>query len=151
MAFGKTKDVAIKFVNATGQTVSIAREGHRVKNPGLGGDGWGDLVLGVSINVLPNGGSRTVVQDLNVNSDDDIQFEMIKRQHARNTIYPYNKSAIDDLTVNDTLNLTTVRSAQSMLNSNQAEPFSMVKVPSNSTIASDGGAPGAAPGVTTSG
>ncbi|MCE9519363.1 MAG: hypothetical protein K8R87_07410 [Verrucomicrobia bacterium] len=60
---------------------------------------------------------------------DDIQFEMIKREHTRNTIYPNNKAAIDDLTVNDTLNLTTVRSAQSMLNSNQAEPFSMVKVP----------------------
>ena len=76
MAFGKTKDVAIKFVNATGQTVSIAREGHRVKNPGFGGDGWGNFVLGGSINDLPNGGSRTVVQDLNVNSDDDIQFEI---------------------------------------------------------------------------
>ena len=34
MVFGQTKDVAIKFVNSTGLTVSIAREGHRVKNPG---------------------------------------------------------------------------------------------------------------------
>jgi len=75
MAFGQTKDMAIKFVNSTGLTISIPREGHRVKNPG-GLEGWNNLTLGGSINNLSPGASRTVVQTLNVKADDDIQFEI---------------------------------------------------------------------------
>lgn len=76
MVFGQTKDVAIKFVNSTGLTISIAREGHRVKNPGGGLEGWNTLNLGGSINNLAPGGSRTLVQNLSVKADDDIQFEI---------------------------------------------------------------------------
>ena len=75
MAFGQTKDMAVKFVNGTGLTISIPREGHRVKNPG-GLEGWNNLTLGGSINNLEPGESRTVVQTLNVKADDDIQFEI---------------------------------------------------------------------------
>jgi hypothetical protein len=75
MVFGETKDMAIKFVNSTGLTISIPREGHRVKNPG-GLEGWNDMTLGGSINNLAPGAARTVVQNLNVKADDDIEFEI---------------------------------------------------------------------------
>jgi len=54
---------------------------------------------------------------------DDIQFEMIVRAHSRNTIYPNNKSAIDQLGTADSLNLGTVDRAKLVLNRNQGQPF----------------------------
>jgi hypothetical protein len=75
MAFGQTKDCSLKFVNSTGMTINIPREGHRVKNPG-GLEGWNKMELGTAINGLAPGDDRTVTQDLNIKDVDDAQFEI---------------------------------------------------------------------------
>ena len=75
MAFGQTKDCSLKFVNNTGMTVNISREGHRVKNPG-GLEGWNQLQLGTAINNLAPGDDRTVTQNLSIKSVDDAEFEI---------------------------------------------------------------------------
>ena len=72
---GQTKDCAIKFVNKTGMTINIPREGHRVKNPG-GLEGWNELTLGTAIDSLAANDDRTVTQDLNIKSVDDAEFEI---------------------------------------------------------------------------
>ena len=75
MAFGQTKDCSLKFVNSTGMTINIPREGHRVKNPG-GLEGWNKMELGTAINSLTPGDDRTVTQDLNIKSMRDASFEI---------------------------------------------------------------------------
>jgi hypothetical protein len=72
---GQTKDCAIKFVNKTGMTIHIPREGHRVKNPG-GLEGWNKLTLGTAIDSLAANDDRTVTQDLNIKAVDDAEFEI---------------------------------------------------------------------------
>lgn len=72
---GQTKDCALKFVNKTGMTINIPREGHRVKNPG-GLEGWNQLTLGTAIDGLPANDDRTVTQDLSIKSVDDAEFEI---------------------------------------------------------------------------
>lgn len=73
--FGETKDCALKFVNKTGKTINIPREGHRVKNPG-GLEGWNALSLGTAIDALAANADRTVTQDLNIKAVDDAEFEI---------------------------------------------------------------------------
>src|SRR5262245_19075482 len=73
--FGQTKDCAIQFVNRTGMTINIPREGHRVKNPG-GLEGWKALTLGTAIDGLRANDDRTVTQDLTIKSVDDAEFEI---------------------------------------------------------------------------
>lgn len=58
---------------------------------------------------------------------DDIQFEMKVKAHARNTVYPNNRIAIDDLGTNDYLNLGTTTTVQEILNANQAQPFDITR------------------------
>jgi hypothetical protein len=70
MAFGQTKDCSLKFVNSTGMTINVPREGHRVKNPG-GLEGWNKMQLGTAINSLAPDDDRTVTQDLNIKAVDD--------------------------------------------------------------------------------
>ena len=75
MAFGQTKDCEIKFVNNTGRTINIPREGHRVKNPG-GLEGWNKLELGSAIDELRAGSAASRVQDLSIKMVDDAEFEI---------------------------------------------------------------------------
>ena len=65
---------------------------------------------------------------------DDIQFEAKKRAHSRNTLYPNNKSSINDLTSADYMSLSTSVAAQEMLNANQAEPFDIRRTKSGEEI-----------------
>lgn len=65
---------------------------------------------------------------------DDIQFEMMVKAHARNTVYPNNKTSVDDLGTNDYLNLATVTRTKSILNANQAGPFDISKSGSGAEI-----------------
>lgn len=67
---------------------------------------------------------------------DDIQFEMIVKAHARNTIYPNNKASRDSLTTNDYLNLDTATRVKQMLNANQAGPFDIGRSSSGAEILS---------------
>jgi hypothetical protein len=75
MVFGQCKDMAIKFVNNTGLTVTIPSEGHKVRNPG-GLEGWNNMTLGGSVANLAPGGTRTVRQTLNIKCVDDAEFEI---------------------------------------------------------------------------
>jgi hypothetical protein len=75
MAFGQTKDCSLKFVNKTGMSINVPREGHRVKNPG-GLEGWNKLELGTAINNLAPGDDRTVTQNLSIKAVDDAEFEI---------------------------------------------------------------------------
>ena len=75
MAFGQCKDMAIKLVNDTGDTVTVPAEGHRVKNPG-GLEGWNNMTIGGSVNDLAPGESTTVRQTLNIKCCDDAAFEV---------------------------------------------------------------------------
>src|SRR3954451_6677162 len=72
---GQCKDMAIKFVNDTGLTITIPSEGHKVKNPG-GLEGWNNMTLGGSINNLQSGKSKSVRQTLNIKCVDDAEFEI---------------------------------------------------------------------------
>jgi hypothetical protein len=74
-AFGQCKDMEIKFINGTGDTITIPSEGHKVKNPG-GIEGWNNMTLGGSINKLGAGKSKSVRQTLNIKCVDDAQFEI---------------------------------------------------------------------------
>lgn len=75
MVMGQCKDMAIKFVNNTGLTITIPSEGHKVKNPG-GLEGWNNMTLGGSINDLSPGATRTPRQTLNIKCVDDAEFEI---------------------------------------------------------------------------
>ena len=67
---GQCKDTEIKFVNSTGLTITIPREGHKVKNPG-GLEGWNNMTTGGSVNDLANGKSTSVAQTLNIKCVND--------------------------------------------------------------------------------
>lgn len=71
----KTKDCSLKFVNNTGMTIDVPREGHRVKNPGSL-EGWNKLQLGSAIDGLAPGDARTVTQDITIKAVDDAEFEI---------------------------------------------------------------------------
>ena len=58
---------------------------------------------------------------------DDIMFEMIKRKHGRNTLFPNGKTSRDQLGRNDYLQLSTVNRAKEILSANQASAFSVTK------------------------
>jgi len=73
--FGTCKDMTIKFINSTGQTITVPTEGHRVKNPGSA-EAWNDFQLGESVNDLAPGGSHSTRQTLNIKCVDDAQFEI---------------------------------------------------------------------------
>lgn len=66
----------------------------------------------------------------------DIEFEMIVKAHARNTIYPNNKSSVNDLGTADTLNFETISNAKEVLNANQAQPFDITRSNSGAEILS---------------
>lgn len=65
---------------------------------------------------------------------DDIQFEMIVKSHARNTVYPNNKTSVDQLGTADYLNLATVTRNKEILNANQAGPFDISRSESGAEI-----------------
>lgn len=67
---------------------------------------------------------------------DDIQMEMIVKAHARNTLYPNNKAAIDDLGTGDCINLGTVTYMKELMNANQAQPFDISRSGSGAEILS---------------
>ena len=75
MVAGQCKDMTIKFVNGTGLTVTIPREGHKVKNPG-GLEGWNNLTIGNTLNNIAPGANRSVQQTLNIKCADDAEFEV---------------------------------------------------------------------------
>jgi hypothetical protein len=75
MVFGQCKDMAIKFVNNTGLTVTIPSEGHKVRNPG-GLEGWNNMTLGGSIDDLAADASKSVRQTLNIKCVKDAEFEI---------------------------------------------------------------------------
>lgn len=76
MVAGQCKDMEIEFVNDTGLEVDIPREGHRVKNPGGGFEGYNKMTLGTSVNNLAPGSSMSTQQTLNIKCSDDAEFEI---------------------------------------------------------------------------
>lgn len=104
MAFGQTKDCELKFVNSTGMTINIPREGHRVKNPG-GLEGWNKMELGTAINNLAPGQSDSTTQDLSIKAVDDAEFEIhYSADNGRDFVQLFNNRDIRDK--NATLKLT---------------------------------------------
>jgi len=75
MVFGQCKDMEIKFVNNTGLTVTIPKEGHRVRNPG-GLEGWNNLTLERTVIDLAPDGTDHLQQTLNIKCADDAEFEI---------------------------------------------------------------------------
>ena len=75
MAFGQCKDMSITFVNGTDITLTVPREGHRVKNPG-GIEGFNNMTLGGSITGLTPGARRTTQQTLNIKCCRDAVLEV---------------------------------------------------------------------------
>jgi hypothetical protein len=101
---GQCKDMAIKFVNDTGLTITIPSEGHKVKNPG-GVEGWNNMTLGGSINNLHTGKSKSVRQTLNIKCVDDASFEIhYTAKGGRDFTQIFEKNDIKDK--NATLTLT---------------------------------------------
>ncbi len=65
---------------------------------------------------------------------DDSQMEFITNAHVRNTIYPGNRTSIDQLGTNDYLNLATVDRTKIVMNANQAGPFDITRSKSGAEI-----------------
>jgi len=66
----------------------------------------------------------------------DIEMEMKVKSHARNTLYPNNKSSVDQLGTGDYLNLGTITQGKELLNANQAQPFDISRSNSGAEILS---------------
>lgn len=64
--FGQCKDMTLKFVNNTGNTITVPAEGHRVKNRKGSLEGWNDMQLGESINDLAPGAEHSTRQTLTI-------------------------------------------------------------------------------------
>ncbi|HZF07722.1 MAG TPA: hypothetical protein VFE33_02935 [Thermoanaerobaculia bacterium] len=100
---GQCKDMAIKFVNSTGLTITIPSEGHKVKNPG-GLEGWNNMTLGGSVNDLATGKSTSVRQTLNIKCVDDASFEIhYSAKGGRDFTQVFEKNNIKDKNVTLTL------------------------------------------------
>ena len=100
---GQCKDMAIKFVNSTGLTITIPSEGHKVKNPG-GLEGWNNMTLGGSVNELANGKSTSVRQTLNIKCVNDASFEIhYSAKSGRDFTQIFEKQDIKDKNVTLTL------------------------------------------------
>jgi hypothetical protein len=103
VVFGQCKDMTITFVNRTGETVDILREGHRVKNPG-GLEGFNNLTLGGPISDLADDASKSTQQTLNIKCVDDAVFEIHYTRPKGPQIQTFNNVNIEDK--NATLTLT---------------------------------------------
>lgn len=66
----------------------------------------------------------------------DIEFEMKVKAHPRNTLFPNNRTSVDQLGTGDTLNLTTVTRMKELLSANQAQPFDITKSESGADVLS---------------
>ena len=74
-------DMSIKFVDNTGLTVTIPREGHRVKNHGSV-EGRNKLGRGGSIDDLAPDASKSVRQTLSIKCVDDAEFDGQRRKRV---------------------------------------------------------------------
>lgn len=65
---------------------------------------------------------------------EELQWEMMARAHARNTVFPNGKSARDQLTSNDYVNLATITRGKDVLAANQAKPCAVGKTKGGAEI-----------------
>jgi hypothetical protein len=65
---------------------------------------------------------------------EEIQWEMIKRAHARNSLFPNGKTTRDSLTSADTINLSTITRGKEMLAALQAKPCAVGKTKAGAEI-----------------
>ncbi len=69
-----------------------------------------------------NRNKRKIKERVAVQKADEIQWELIKRAHARNKLFPNGRTTRDQLTSADTFNLGCISRGKELLAANQAKP-----------------------------